>query len=101
MLLGKLEDLGILSNRPRWRRPLLRTPIKGCGMVVGAVEKSTVLFVFCIKANIADERPSRKLTFHRGLEALALQLGIVDSRRGDRSMRVPNQPHQKSPAPSS
>ena len=50
--------------------------MKGGGVVIVAIDEIDDAVRLLRKSNIADERPGRKLTFHRGLEALALQGGI-------------------------
>ena len=59
-----------------WRRLLLRAAIKGCGIVVVTVNEIDGAVRLLRESNVADEWPGRKLTFHRGLEAPAFQLGI-------------------------
>ena len=58
------------------RRLLFRAAIKSCGIVIVTVDEIDGAVRLLRESNVADEWPSRKLTFHRGLEALAFQLGI-------------------------
>ena len=50
--------------------------MKGGGVVIVAVDEIDDAVRLLRESNIADKWPSRKLTFHRGLEALALQGGM-------------------------
>ncbi len=59
-----------------WRRLLFRAAIKGCGIVVVPVNEINGAVRLLRESNVADEWPGRKLTFHRGLDAPAFQLGI-------------------------
>ena len=66
-----------------WRRLLLRAAIKGCGIVVVTVNEIDGAVRLLRESNVADEWPGRKLTFHRGLEAPAFQLGIEKLENAD------------------